>query len=224
MSCTATGSTWLLYTMSGFDSNHSAIGLATSSTAAPGSWTDQGLVYSSQTSDNYNAIDPALVVDSSGQWWLSFGSLLEWHQDDPDRSLDREAGQLEHHPLQHCRAVLARRRGSQLHLPARRLYYLFVSFDYCCRGVNSTYRIMVGRSTSPTGPYTDEAGTSMMSGGGTQILATTATSSAPAGRASCTTLTATCSCTTTTRPILNGTPELGINLLGWTTGGWPYAQ
>ena len=29
-------------------------------------------------------------------------------------------------------------------------YYLVVSFDFCCRGASSTYRVMVGRSTSAT--------------------------------------------------------------------------
>src|SRR5690606_27516012 len=50
-------------------------------------------------------------------------------------------------------------------------YYLYVSFDLCCRGASSTYRIMVGRSTSPTGPFVDRGGVPMTSGGGTQILA-----------------------------------------------------
>ncbi len=50
-------------------------------------------------------------------------------------------------------------------------YYLFVSFDLCCRGAQSTYRVMVGRSTSVTGPYTDRNGVAMTSGGGTQVLA-----------------------------------------------------
>jgi arabinan endo-1,5-alpha-L-arabinosidase len=49
-------------------------------------------------------------------------------------------------------------------------YYLFVSFDLCCRGTKSTYRTMVGRSRSVTGPYVDKDGRPMMEGGGSQLL------------------------------------------------------
>jgi arabinan endo-1,5-alpha-L-arabinosidase len=49
-------------------------------------------------------------------------------------------------------------------------YYLFVSWDTCCQGVNSTYNIRVGRSTSVTGPYADKAGTAMPQGGGTLLV------------------------------------------------------
>jgi arabinan endo-1,5-alpha-L-arabinosidase len=46
-------------------------------------------------------------------------------------------------------------------------YYLFASIDNCCKGVNSTYKIVYGRSNTITGPYVDKAGVSMMNGGGT---------------------------------------------------------
>ena len=49
-------------------------------------------------------------------------------------------------------------------------YYLFVSFDLCCRGTKSTYRTMVGRSKRVTGPYVDAEGISMLEGGGTPLL------------------------------------------------------
>jgi len=50
-------------------------------------------------------------------------------------------------------------------------YYLFVSFDFCCRGTRSTYRIMVGRATRVTGPYVDRYGSRMDQGAATQVLA-----------------------------------------------------
>ena len=49
-------------------------------------------------------------------------------------------------------------------------YYLFVSFDFCCRGVDSDYRVMVGRSRAITGPYVDRDGVPMTEGGGTELL------------------------------------------------------
>ncbi len=53
--------------------NHSAIGVATSATGLPGTWTDHGKVFSSETTDTWNAIDPA-VVRADGRLWMSFGS------------------------------------------------------------------------------------------------------------------------------------------------------
>ena len=48
-------------------------------------------------------------------------------------------------------------------------YYLFVSYDLCCRGANSTYNVVVGRSEKVTGPYIDRDGVSLMYGGGTVV-------------------------------------------------------
>jgi len=48
-------------------------------------------------------------------------------------------------------------------------YYLFVSMDRCCRGVESTYKIKVGRSKNITGPYIDRANKKMVHGGGTLV-------------------------------------------------------
>ena len=45
-------------------------------------------------------------------------------------------------------------------------YYLFVSWDYCCRGAQSNYRVAVGRSRQVDGPYLDRSGKDMRDGGG----------------------------------------------------------
>ena len=51
-------------------------------------------------------------------------------------------------------------------------YYLFASYDMCCRGARSSYNIRVGRSEAVTGPYLDERGEVMTRGGGDVVLAT----------------------------------------------------
>lgn len=49
-------------------------------------------------------------------------------------------------------------------------YYLFVSWDRCCRGEDSTYKVVVGRSEDITGPYTDKEGQKMEYGGGSLVV------------------------------------------------------
>jgi len=49
-------------------------------------------------------------------------------------------------------------------------YYLFVSWDRCCRGEDSTYKVVVGRSESITGPYLDKTGERMDYGGGSLVV------------------------------------------------------
>ena len=75
-------------------------------------------------------------------------------------------------------------------------YYLFSSWDRCCVGVKSTYRIVVGRSKSITGPTSTATGSALMDGGGTTVLASWATRS---GRAAESTAGGISPTTTTTR-------------------------
>ncbi len=121
-----------------------------------GSRTNQGLIIASSASLNYNAIDPNLVVDDGGQWWLSFGSF--WTGIKMIR-LDPVPAAVPHRTPRSARSRNAPRPAapsrprsstSEVVLPPRSC-----SFDRCCRGASSTYRVMVGRSTSVTGPYTD---------------------------------------------------------------------
>ncbi|MEV4057027.1 arabinan endo-1,5-alpha-L-arabinosidase [Amycolatopsis sp. NPDC049688] len=162
------GRYYLYYSASTFGSRHSAIFLATSASGGSGTWTNQGLVVESRDSDNFNAIDPNLVVDEQGRWWLSFGSFwsgIKLIALDPATGLRQGSGM----------TAIAGRGGGAIEAPyivkRGQYYYQFVSFDFCCRGASSTYRVVVGRSTSVTGPYADRSGVPMNSGGGTEILA-----------------------------------------------------
>jgi arabinan endo-1,5-alpha-L-arabinosidase len=212
---------WLYYAVSSFGSNHSAIGLATSTTAAPGSWTDHGMVYSSQSGGNFNAIDPALVVDAAGHWWLSLGSFwtgIKMIQIDPSTGKQLSTNT--------TRYNLAQRSGADAIeasyvYPHGGYYYLFTSFDYCCRGTSSTYRIMVARAASPTGPFVDESGNAATSGGGTQILGTHGYVIGPGGETVMHDSDGDVLVYHYYSGNLNGTAQLGLNHLTWGSTGWP---
>ena len=48
-------------------------------------------------------------------------------------------------------------------------FYLFVSWDRCAAGLDSTYKVVVGRSKRIEGPYLDETGQDLLWGGGTLV-------------------------------------------------------
>lgn len=50
------------------------------------------------------------------------------------------------------------------------MWYLFASWDRCCRGARSTYKVIVGRSQDIRGPYLDKDGKRLVRGGGTLVV------------------------------------------------------
>jgi len=172
------GQYYLYYAVSTFGSNRSAIGLATNATLDPKSpkykWQDRGLVFESFQQDNYNCIDPTHVVDRAGNQWLAFGSFwggimllgLDAKTGKPARG-DRHLVNIAQRPVPEggpdaIEANFIIERGGY--------YYLFASYDYCCKGIFSTYYTALGRSKEVTGPYLDKLGLPMTGGYGTVIL------------------------------------------------------
>jgi arabinan endo-1,5-alpha-L-arabinosidase len=167
----------LYYAISTFGSNHSAIGLATNQTLDPANpqyrWRDEGKIIHSRHYNDWNAIDPNIILDHDGQPWLAFGSGWSGIK---LRRIDARTGRLstDDTKMYSLAARLPAPEGRPVEAPfiIRRgaFYYLFVSFDRCCKGSKSTYKIMVGRSLKVMGPYTDRKGQSMTRGGGTLLI------------------------------------------------------
>lgn len=111
------------------------------------------------------------VVQADGRLWMTFGSYWTGIR---VVELDPGTGKaVEDAPVHH----LATRpdepyavEGPEI-VEHGRHSYRFASYDACCAGVNSTYKIKAGRSASVTGPYVDGDGTPMPEGGGDLLLA-----------------------------------------------------
>ncbi|GIF04859.1 arabinan endo-1,5-alpha-L-arabinosidase [Actinoplanes siamensis] len=209
----------MYYAASTFGSSKSAIFLAGSTTGAAGTWTDYGKIIESTAGSNWNAIDPNLTVTPSGEWWLTFGSFwsgLKMIKINP--STGKRADSAMHNIAE--RSVNSKSVEAPFVFHHGGYYYLFMSFDFCCRGASSTYRVMVARSASITGPYRDRAGTLATAGGGTEILATHGSVYGPGHPAVF---------TDSDADVLvyhyytsAGDARLGINLIGWDSSAWPY--
>ncbi len=213
----------LYYAGSRFGSNNSVIGLATNATLDPASpdykWVEEGMVIRSRPSNNWNAIDPSLSFDAEGGPWLAMGSFwsgIKMHR------IDSKTGKLASEDTKLY--SLASRGGGPIEAPSivyrDGYYYLFVSFDLCCRGVNSTYKIVVGRAKDITGPYTDHSGKGMDQGGGDVILAGDERFRGPGGQ-SVYLDGSTCRLVYHVYDAAkNGMPQLKIQDLTWTSDGW----
>jgi arabinan endo-1,5-alpha-L-arabinosidase len=230
----------LYYAYSLFGKNTSGIGLATNETLDASSpkfkWVDRGLVLQSTEKDDFNAIDPNLIVDAQGRTWLSFGSFWSGIK---MRRLDRLTGKLSgddtklYSLASRVRPVDA--EPAPVGLPANwqaveapfilrhdKYYYLFVSWDLCCRGTKSTYRTMVGRSKKVTGPYRDKDGRAMSEGGGSPFLVANERWLGPGGE-SLLHLPNGDVIVFHAYDAKTGRPALQISTIAWS-GGWPSAS
>ncbi len=165
------------YSGSTLGSQRSVIGVATNVTLDRSDpryrWVDQGQVLGSVPGDDFNAIDPNILVDIDGRVWLNYGSywsgIKQVELDATTGGVKADAAMyelatrpgVENNPIEG--ASMVRHNG---------FYYLFVSVDYCCRATAALddYKEAFGRSASPHGPFLDVNGIEMNRGGGTVIL------------------------------------------------------
>ncbi|HTR41596.1 MAG TPA: arabinan endo-1,5-alpha-L-arabinosidase [Pseudomonadales bacterium] len=212
----------LYYAVSVFGKKTSAIGLVTNPTLNPDDpkyhWTDEGMVIRTETTNNFNAIDPAASKDANGNLWLSLGSFwtgVKLVQLDPNTG-KRVATNSEIYSIAFNDSIEA----SYLYHHDD-YYYLFVNWGKCCLGTNSTYEVRVGRSHEITGDYLDKAGEPMMTGGGSYFLGSHGPFIGP-GQVGIISLGGTnllsCHFYDGTR---HGFPTLAILPLTWDTNGWP---
>lgn len=178
------GKYFLYYSVSAFGKNTSCIGLAVNKTLDPSSpdfkWQDLGkLIQSVPGRDMWNAIDPNQVDDEQGNHWLTFGSfwngmkLVKLNKDLTALAQPEEWHTVASRPRDFKLADTAA-GDAAIEAPfiirKDQYYYLFVSWDYCCRGEKSDYKVVVGRSEKITGPYLDKGARPMTQNGGSLLV------------------------------------------------------
>jgi arabinan endo-1,5-alpha-L-arabinosidase len=129
---------------------------------------DLGNIIATSADTDYNTIDPCPYYDvAANRLWLSFGSwfggiyLMELDPATPTRIVSP--------PVRIAGGGGFGIEASYIHY-RNGWFYLFANWDLCCRGGQSTYRIVVGRSRIIDGPYLDKEGIDMRSGGGSVFL------------------------------------------------------
>ena len=181
------GKWYMAYSCSTFGKNTSAIGLlSNASLSNKEGWKDEGCIIASKGGrDNWNAIDPNFIIDEKGKPWMAWGSFWDGIQlipldkktmhvkkgAKPQTIARRHAlGDTSAEPNPTSKFAGTNAIEAPFIMKHDDYYYLFVSWDYCCRGIKSNYRVAVGRSKKVFGPYLDKEGKDMREGGGTLIL------------------------------------------------------
>jgi len=151
----------------------SAIGVATSDSPA-GPWTDSGGPVvepmpspgSADPNDRRWVFDPELLT-VGGENYLYFGSYYG------GLSVRRlSADGLHSDPASQVEVAISNRYEGTHVIEHDGWYYLLGSATNCCAGPLTGYGVFAGRSTSPTGPFVDRTGASLLDGrvGGTPVL------------------------------------------------------
>jgi arabinan endo-1,5-alpha-L-arabinosidase len=181
---------YLYYSVSAFGKNTSCIGVATNVTLNPEDpryqWVDKGKVIQSYPNVTaWNAIDPHIIEDENGRPFMSFGSFWEGLQLVPlttDRTQIDTKDSIKLHTLASRIDYSDRSKAEPSSLAGPNAieapfifrkdgyFYLFASIDYCCRGKESTYKMILGRSKNLKGPYLDKNGKDLAKGGGHILL------------------------------------------------------
>lgn len=152
----------LYYSVSAWMNFNSSIGYATNITLNPNSpeykWHDEGMIISFRNGgEGVNVIDPNIFVDDDGKVWLFYGSykaglrLVE---------INPLTGKLLNDPPEITVITTSLGEGVFVLKSTDNYYYIFASRGICCKGIESTYQIVMGRSKNIKGPYLNKQGES----------------------------------------------------------------
>jgi arabinan endo-1,5-alpha-L-arabinosidase len=207
----------LHYSLSSFGSNQSAIGRATNKVLDPKHpdylWKDEGVILQTAKTDNWNAIDANFIDGGKAGQFLAAGSF--WSGIQMARVGESKVQQLAFRPegAHAIEAPFMFKRG--------KFWYLLVSWDFCCRGIKSTYHLRIGRSKSLTEPFLDKDGKKLIDGGGTLLLETAPPVHGPGHGAVLSEKGKDWLVFHYYDGDANGIPTLGIRALSWTKDDWP---
>ena len=163
---------YLYYSCSEWGTMTSTIGCVTNKTLDPNDpdyeWIDVGFlgIWSYRSGYALNAIDPSICRGHDGKVWMTYGSFNEMGivvtELDTITGIPKTySGNLPGKSIANSWTGpnsndYGEGEGSCM-VYYNGYYYLFYNKGGCCNGVNSTYYIVVGRSTSPTGMFIDKS-------------------------------------------------------------------
>jgi arabinan endo-1,5-alpha-L-arabinosidase len=155
------GKYYLYYSVSAWMNFNSSIGLVTNttldSTKADYKWIDQGQVISYKNGGaGVNVIDPQVFPDKDGKLWLFYGSYQKGLR---LAELNPATGKLLTDPPELITITSALGEGVFV-IRGPEYYYIFASRGICCKGMQSNYQIVMGRSKNVEGPYLNKEGKS----------------------------------------------------------------
>ncbi len=148
----------LYYSMSVWGGEQTCgIGVAVADSPA-GPFTDKGKLFRSNEIGVTNSIDPVYIEDGGKKYlfWGSFRGIYAIELSNDGLTLKKGAKKK--------KIAGTAFEGTYIYKKGN-YYYMFASVGSCCEGVKSTYKLVVGRSKSLLGTYTDKSGKSMLNNG-----------------------------------------------------------
>ncbi len=147
------GKYYMYYAFSTWGDQNAGIGLAISD-KPEGPFVDQGKLFDSEEIGVFNSIDPSFYAYENRNYlvWGSLGGGIFGIELSIDgKRLVGEKFQIAGNSFE--APYIYKKAG---------FYYLFMSTASCCDGANSVYRVVVGRSVNPEGPYYTRTGKNLM--------------------------------------------------------------
>ena len=176
----------------------------------------------SRDGDDFNAIDPFRIDLKDGRAFLAYGSYWSGVK---LRALNPETGMLANKDEPAIAIAARKMQDGVIEAPSiiehDGKFFLFVSFDQCCKGVASTYNIRVGRADRIEGPYRDRDGKAMLDGGGSLVLATTGRFIGPGGQEAVKTSKGDMLAYHYYDGDAGGVAKLQFSPIVWSADGWP---